>query len=282
MPTITFDRALERNSFVYARWKTHGDWVEQIKIDKRLHQIFSCSNDEQNALVIGCILPSTDMSSVVMVPSASQNAAAGQANQQQQQQQQQQSQPLVTLPTIVITDTSGTERHQTSSESASNDNDSEIANYNNASQFNENTNSNAGGAKAAQSNANNASAANPFDALKFFKRRPEINETVFRINKGCKTFDFSFEKNLLITGGGEKLIHKKKKKLFKRFKYTTFQGLDRTIRLFNPYVPNKPIATLRSHTTPIFYIHLCHIDNRIFSMSTDKCLNVIFFFFWEK
>jgi hypothetical protein len=32
-------------------------------------------------------------------------------------------------------------------------------------------------------------------------RRPYINETVFRIYKGCKTFDFSFEKNLLITGG---------------------------------------------------------------------------------
>ena len=33
------------------------------------------------------------------------------------------------------------------------------------------------------------------------KRRPEINETVFKVNKGVKTFDFSFEKNLLITGG---------------------------------------------------------------------------------
>lgn len=33
------------------------------------------------------------------------------------------------------------------------------------------------------------------------KRRPEGNETIFRVNKGVKTFDFSFEKNLLITGG---------------------------------------------------------------------------------
>ena len=33
------------------------------------------------------------------------------------------------------------------------------------------------------------------------KRRPEVNETVFKINKGVKAFDFSFEKNLLITGG---------------------------------------------------------------------------------
>jgi hypothetical protein len=33
------------------------------------------------------------------------------------------------------------------------------------------------------------------------KRRAEMNESVFRVNKGVKTFDFSFEKNLLITGG---------------------------------------------------------------------------------
>ena len=33
------------------------------------------------------------------------------------------------------------------------------------------------------------------------KRRPPMNEIVFKINKGVKTFDFSFEKNVLITGG---------------------------------------------------------------------------------
>ena len=33
------------------------------------------------------------------------------------------------------------------------------------------------------------------------RRRPSTNETVFRVNKGVKVFDFSFEKNLLVTGG---------------------------------------------------------------------------------
>lgn len=33
------------------------------------------------------------------------------------------------------------------------------------------------------------------------RRRPETNETVFKVNKGVKVFDFSFEKNLLVTGG---------------------------------------------------------------------------------
>jgi hypothetical protein len=50
--------------------------------------------------------------------------------------------------------------------------------------------------------------------------------------------------------------------------------MDRIIRLYNPYVPLRPIAHLKGHTTPIFFIHLSGDDERIFTMSTDKCLNV--------
>jgi hypothetical protein len=50
--------------------------------------------------------------------------------------------------------------------------------------------------------------------------------------------------------------------------------MDRIVRLFNPYVPNQPIATLKNHMNPIFFLQMCTVDNRIFSMSTDKCLNV--------
>ena len=46
------------------------------------------------------------------------------------------------------------------------------------------------------------------------------------------------------------------------------------IRLYNPYVPGRPIARLKRHNSPIFYIYLSAEDNRIFTMSTDKCLNV--------
>ncbi len=52
------------------------------------------------------------------------------------------------------------------------------------------------------------------------------------------------------------------------------KGMDRMIRLYNPYMPARPIAHLRKHTTPIFFIHLSTEDDRIFTMSTDKCLNV--------
>lgn len=50
--------------------------------------------------------------------------------------------------------------------------------------------------------------------------------------------------------------------------------MDRVIRLYNPYMPGRPIAHLKKHTTPIFFIHLSTEDDRIFTMSTDKCLNV--------
>ena len=50
--------------------------------------------------------------------------------------------------------------------------------------------------------------------------------------------------------------------------------MDRVVRLYNPYVPSRPIAHLKSHITPIFFIHLSNEDNRIFTMSIDKCLNV--------
>ncbi len=48
--------------------------------------------------------------------------------------------------------------------------------------------------------------------------------------------------------------------------------MDRVIRLYNPYMPARPIAHLKKHTTPIFFIHLNTEDDRIFTMSTDKSL----------
>ena len=46
------------------------------------------------------------------------------------------------------------------------------------------------------------------------KRRLPNDESVFRIHKGVKTFDFCKEKNMIATG-----------------------GMDRILRLWNPYVP---------------------------------------------
>jgi hypothetical protein len=52
-----------------------------------------------------------------------------------------------------------------------------------------------------QNSPANVNSQNNEAGKKAAKRRSEANETVFKISKGVKTFDFSFEKNLLITGG---------------------------------------------------------------------------------
>uniref|UniRef100_H2Z5G4 Uncharacterized protein n=1 Tax=Ciona savignyi TaxID=51511 RepID=H2Z5G4_CIOSA len=51
-------------------------------------------------------------------------------------------------------------------------------------------------------------------------------------------------------------------------------GMDRILRLWNPYVPHKPTGLLRGHASPIIYIAISEEDRRIFSVSTDKCVKV--------
>lgn len=45
--------------------------------------------------------------------------------------------------------------------------------------------------------------------------------------------------------------------------------------MWNPYVSAKPVALLRGHNAPIFYLFISSEEGRIFSISTDKCVKVI-------
>ncbi|XP_076467714.1 cilia- and flagella-associated protein 337-like [Babylonia areolata] len=83
------------------------------------------------------------------------------------------------------------------------------------------------------------------------KTRLEADQAVFKVYKGVKCFDFSKDKNIIVTG-----------------------GMDRIIRLWNPYVSQKPTAMLRGHNAPIFFLHIADEDDRIYSLSTDRCLKV--------
>jgi hypothetical protein len=219
MPSISLERALESPNIDYIRWKSHNDWVEQIRIDRRLNQILSCSNDENNALVIGCILPSTNIS----IPT----------NQQQQQNPQQPTSQttFVQQPIISINDSNNLSHSRDSTvineyinkpsqqqstggqylqppQSHSQPLTTPQAHYPRntsiaSSSTTENTQkmnvANNTGNVTSLSNHNNNSVTSASSAS--VKRRPEINETIFKVYKGVKCFDFSFEKNLLITGG---------------------------------------------------------------------------------
>ena len=43
---------------------------------------------------------------------------------------------------------------------------------------------------------------------------------------------------------------------------------------FTPF--SKPTAMLRGHNAPIFYLFIANDENRIFSLSTDKCIKVMY------
>ncbi len=86
--------------------------------------------------------------------------------------------------------------------------------------------------------------------------RSDTDQTVFKIHKGVKTFDLSTAKNVLVTG-----------------------GMDRVVRLWNPYLPARPIARLRGHNAPVFLVKIAVEDNRLFSISADKTVMVSFHLF---
>ncbi|XP_078533773.1 cilia- and flagella-associated protein 337-like [Lissotriton helveticus] len=78
-------------------------------------------------------------------------------------------------------------------------------------------------------------------------KRVGSDESIFKVHRGVKTFDFCKECNLLVTG-----------------------GLDRVIRLWNPYVPGWPTGLLRGHHSPIGFLRIADGNTRIYSVSMDS------------
>ncbi|XP_040607344.1 WD repeat-containing protein on Y chromosome-like isoform X5 [Mesocricetus auratus] len=83
------------------------------------------------------------------------------------------------------------------------------------------------------------------------QRRAECGHTVFCIHKGVKTFSFCRTKNLLVTG-----------------------GVDRIVRVWNPYLPGKPTGVLRGHMAPVVYVHISSEENKVFSVSADNTVKI--------
>ncbi|XP_069496353.1 cilia- and flagella-associated protein 337-like isoform X2 [Ambystoma mexicanum] len=83
------------------------------------------------------------------------------------------------------------------------------------------------------------------------QRRTPGDHTVFRVYKGVKTFAFCKANNLIVTG-----------------------GIDRIIRMWNPYMPGRSTGMLRGHTAPIFHVDISADDNKIFSIATDNTIKI--------
>ncbi|XP_039395516.1 WD repeat-containing protein 64-like isoform X13 [Mauremys reevesii] len=82
-------------------------------------------------------------------------------------------------------------------------------------------------------------------------RRFNCDESQFKVHRGVKAFDFCKESNILVTG-----------------------GLDRNIRLWNPYVPGWAIGLLRGHTSPIGFLCIADGNTKLFSVSMDSTVMV--------
>ncbi|XP_077156459.1 cilia- and flagella-associated protein 337-like [Paroedura picta] len=82
-------------------------------------------------------------------------------------------------------------------------------------------------------------------------KRFQCDESVFKVYKGAKTFDYCRENNILVTG-----------------------GLDRNIRLWNPYIPGWAVGILRGHTSPIGFLGIVQGSTKIFSVSLDGTVKV--------
>ncbi|KAM8939489.1 cilia- and flagella-associated protein 337-like [Pelodytes ibericus] len=83
-------------------------------------------------------------------------------------------------------------------------------------------------------------------AMNIPPKRNINDESLFRVKRGVKTFDFCKESNILVTG-----------------------GLDRIVRMWNPYVPGWPTGLLRGHTSPISFLCIGDDNTKIYSVSTD-------------
>ncbi|XP_076443223.1 cilia- and flagella-associated protein 337-like isoform X3 [Babylonia areolata] len=74
---------------------------------------------------------------------------------------------------------------------------------------------------------------------------------VFKIDKGVESFDHSKNLSLLVTGSA-----------------------DHHVRLWNPYVPNKPVAVLTGHATGVIGVAIHEGFLQVFSYSKDAVIKV--------
>ncbi|XP_007889514.1 WD repeat-containing protein on Y chromosome [Callorhinchus milii] len=83
------------------------------------------------------------------------------------------------------------------------------------------------------------------------QKRLDCDQSVFQVYKGVKTFDFCKKSKLVVTG-----------------------GLDRIVRLWNPYIPGKPTGVMRGHCAPIFFVCIDTAEKKIFSISIDNTVKI--------
>lgn len=88
-------------------------------------------------------------------------------------------------------------------------------------------------------------------SLEIKRRAPEEGPLTFAVHKGIKSFSYCKEKLVILTG-----------------------GLDRILRLWNPYVPKSPTATIRGHNAPIEMVEIDAVQNIFISIDLQKNIKI--------
>eukprot|EP00731_Ephydatia_muelleri_P033230 Em0026g50a len=83
------------------------------------------------------------------------------------------------------------------------------------------------------------------------KCRISDDHKVFKVSKGVSTVDFCPSSTLVVTG-----------------------SVDELIRIWNPFLTSKPVATLAGHGSPLFSVIVDSGNNRLFSLSSNNTLKV--------
>lgn len=83
------------------------------------------------------------------------------------------------------------------------------------------------------------------------RSRMQSDQKVFKIPKGVAMFDYSDKHKLIATG-----------------------GMDQVVRVWNPFVNNKPIGKMYGHTSPILFLAINDRYGHIYSIAFDNCIKV--------
>ena len=88
-------------------------------------------------------------------------------------------------------------------------------------------------------------------AIISIKSRISDDHKVFKVFKGVSTVDFCPSSTLMVTG-----------------------SVDELIRIWNPFLTSKPVATLAGHGSPLFSVIVDSGNNRLFSISSNNTIKV--------
>ncbi|CAF3319820.1 unnamed protein product [Rotaria socialis] len=252
IPTVNFDRFLDSYKCDYVRWQVHREWIELIYYDARLNQVISCSNDQNSAVVIGCLRASAS-SEIQLTENGFAELKTSQTRPTDPKVGSRKRRGTMSTGSYSLNSVDVNEEATLPAMTNNRNKRDSTTSYLTHSSSQDTHSKKAAGqdtrTDVITTTSRSISRRQPI--VRAAQMRCDADQTVFKIHKGVKTFDLCTAKNVLVTG-----------------------GMDRVVRLWNPYLPARPVARLRGHNAPVFLVKIAVEDDRLFSISADKTVLV--------